>query len=158
MNERGLTLVEVLAVFVITAIIGLVAYSVLFSGFRTYDRVKVEASLRDEADLIMSELISEMFVLKESEIDEKHFPESGTKNYYIQTVDGKKTGFIDNKLVIKDEVKTHVLHNNLIKLGNETKIEEIEPGQYHIVISLVSMENSQTLTTESEIGTIKDAK
>lgn len=158
MNERGLTLVEVLAVFVITAIIGLVAYSVLFSGFRTYDRVKVEASLRDEADLIMSELISEMFVLKESEIDEKHFPESGTKNYYIQTVDGKKTGFIDNKLVIKDEVKTHVLHNNLIKLGNETKIEEIEPGQYHIVISLVSMENSQTLTTESEIGIIKDTK
>ena len=158
MNERGLTLVEVLAVFVITAIIGLVAYSVLFSGFRTYDRVKVEASLRDEADLIMSELISEMFVLKESEIDEKQFPESGTKNYYIQTVDGKKTGFIDNKLVIKDEVKTHVLHNNLIKLGNETKIEEIEPGQYRIVISLVSLENSQTLTTESEIGTIKDTK
>ena len=34
-NERGLTLVEVLAVFVITVIIGLIAYSVLFSGFRT---------------------------------------------------------------------------------------------------------------------------
>lgn len=158
MNERGITLVEVLAVFVITSIIGLVAYSVLFSGFKTYDRVKIEASLRDEADLIMSELISEMFVLKESEIDKKYFPEPGTDHYYIETSDGKKTGFINKKLVINDEVKTNVLQNDLIKLGKDTKIVEMDEGQYRIVISLVSTENGQTLTTESEIGTIKDVK
>lgn len=160
-NERGLTLVEVLAVFVITVIIGLIAYSVLFSGFRTYERVNIEASLRDEADLIMSELIGEIFYLKESEIANKRFPEPGTKNYYFELNDGKRTGFIDGKLVIEDEEKSNVLNSGFIRLDqNNTKIEEVDPdtGQYRIVLTLVHGENEQTLTTESEIVTIYDIK
>lgn len=159
MDERGLTLVEVLATFVIMAIVGFVAYSVLYSGFRTYDRVKIEAGLRDEADLIMSELVSEMFVIKESEIAQKRLPEPGTRNYYIEKKDGKRTGFIDGKLWIDGDVKTNVLNSGLIEIEpNQTKIEELGPdsGQYQIVLTLKSSEDKQTLTTESVISTIND--
>lgn len=161
MDERGLTLVEVLATFVIMAIVGFVAYSVLYSGFRTYDRVKIEAGLRDEADLIMSELVSEMFVIKESEIAQKRLPEPGSQNqnYYIEKKDGKRTGFIDGKLWIDGDVKTNVLNSGLIEIEpNQTKIEEIgaDSGQYKIVLTLKSSEDKQTLTTESVISTIND--
>lgn len=154
-NEQGLSLVELLATFVIMGMIGLLAYGVMFNGFKTYERVKIEANLRDEADLIMAELISEIFLLKESEIAKKQLPELNTSNYYIETEDGKKYGFINGNLVL-DGVKQNVLNNNLISLTNNTKITEVEDGQYRIIISLMWVDNGQTLETESEIGTIKD--
>lgn len=155
MNEKGLTLVELLAVLVIVVIIGGIAYSVLLTGFKTYDRVKVESNLRDEADLIMAEIIKDVFVLKESEIEHKRFPDA-SNNYYLETDDGNKYGFIDGKLFLVEEQK-NVLQSELIKLSNDTKIEEIDKGQYRITLSLEWTENGQKLTMVSEIGTIKDS-
>src|SRR5690625_3854869 len=77
-DEAGLSLVELLAALTIASIIGVIAYSILFGGFKTYDRVKIQAELRDEADVIMAELISNLFTIKSSEVIERHFPENNS--------------------------------------------------------------------------------
>lgn len=154
-NEKGLTLSELLAALTLTTLIGFIAYGILFNGYKTYDRVNVEAALRDEADLIMAELLNQLFLLKESEIDRTYFPQPNSTNYFIQLTNGQKIGFIDGKVFL-DNDSQYIIQNNNIRITDETKIQEVEKGQYRIILSLEWIETNQTLTTESEIGIIKD--
>lgn len=154
-NENGLSLVELLAALVITVIIGMIGYAILFNGLKTYERVKVEADLRDEADLIMTELINDLFTLKETEIIKTYFPQSNSANYFIQLENGRKVGLIDGKISRKDGSQ-YIIQNESIKLSDQSKIVELEQGQYRIYLTLEWIKSNQTLTTESEIGIILD--
>lgn len=153
-NENGLSLVELLATLLITIMLGMIAYGILFNGFKAYERAKIETELRDEADLIMAELINEFFLLKESEITAKYLPRTNTANYYVEK-GSEQYGFIDGKLYTGTEVGS-VLQGDTIILSSESKITEPTPGQYHIILTLEWASNQQTLTTESEISTIND--
>lgn len=153
-DEKGLTVAELLAALTITAIIGFVGYSILFSGYQTYDRVKVESALRDEADLMMAQLINDLFILKEEEIAEKYLPEPDTNNYYLLLNDGKKIGFIDGVVHLKDDSQ-YKIQNDSIRITDDTEIKEISEAQFRITLSLEWVETNQKLTTESEIGIIK---
>ncbi|HLS20582.1 MAG TPA: prepilin-type N-terminal cleavage/methylation domain-containing protein [Bacillota bacterium] len=154
-DEAGLSLVELLAALTIASIIGVIAYSILFGGFKTYDRVKIEAELRDEADIIMAELISDLFTVKSSKIVERYFPENGTDNYYLTLTDGEIVGFYNNKIYVTTG-PLNVLQNKSIKLGPDSKITEVAHGQFHIYLSLIHSESGQQLMTESEIAIIHD--
>lgn len=151
-NEAGVTLVELLAAIVITTIIGFVIYGVLFGGFKTYDRVKIETKLRDEADLIMAELISDMFTLHTSDIEHLHLPEQGS-DHYIQLKDGKKIGFINHDVLLQ-KGPTSALQTGDIRLSSKSKISAIGENQFHIYLTLEHTSSEQTLSTESEIGII----
>lgn len=60
-QDTGFTLVELIAsISVFTVLVGLVSV-VTFSGFREYHRITVENSLRDEGDLIMSSIMTELY-------------------------------------------------------------------------------------------------
>lgn len=60
-QDKGFTLVELIAsISVFTVLVGLVSV-VTFSGFREYHRITVENSLRDEGDLIMSSIMTELY-------------------------------------------------------------------------------------------------
>lgn len=158
-NERGLTLVELLAVFVILGIVSSLAYSVLMNGFKAYDRIEIESKLRDEADIIMAELISELYTLKESEINNKRLPEGDSNNYYFELTDGNKVGFYEGKVLLKSK-QTSSLQTGEIKLSEESKIvvKDAKKGLYKILLTVVYNDDDrkQTLMTESEISTIKD--
>lgn len=159
-TERGITLPELLAVFVILGILGTVIMSFLISGFKSQARIQIESELRDEADIIMAELISDFYTLKSSEIEKEHLPEEGTNNYFIELTDGSKLGFIEGKV--------HLRTGNTVSLSTEkimldysyTKIKVIDhdKGLYHITLTLVRAGEGekQELTTESEIAIIKD--
>lgn len=67
-NEKGLTLVELLATIVLMSIVGTLAYALLSQGYSNYQRVNAESELRDEADIIMSTLIKDLFSAKSSEV------------------------------------------------------------------------------------------
>lgn len=67
-SQQGITLVELLATLVLVSIIGALTYSVLFQGYANYQRIQAETELRDEADLIMANMIRDMFSAKKSEI------------------------------------------------------------------------------------------
>lgn len=69
-NQRGITLVELIATLAIVGMVGTLAYAVLFQGYANYERVQAETKLRDEADLIMANFVRELFVLKSDELEE----------------------------------------------------------------------------------------
>src|SRR5690625_2588687 len=155
-NESGLTLIELLATLAITTMIGLVAYAVLYNGFKTYERVKVETALRDEADIIMAELISHMYTLKTSDIQSKQLDENNEGNYYLLLNSGEKLVFYQRKLHLNGNTGK-ALQSDLIQLGDQTVIKAITDEQFHISLSLEWVNSGQTLTIESEIGIIKDS-
>lgn len=158
-NERGMTLVEVLAVFVIGAVFLVIITQVLFFGIRAFDNTNVEAELRDEADMIMAHLVRELYVLKTSEIKEKHLPEEGMNNYYLELIDGTKIGFIDGEVYVRGEM---LARNHAISIaphgeGEEgTFIQEMEEGYYGIQLRLIERESEQSLRLQSEIAIIHD--
>jgi hypothetical protein len=155
-NEQGITLVELLATIVITAMIGIIASTILFSGFQTYDRVNVEAELRDEADLIMAEVINELFTLKLSDVDNVYFPVGGSSDYFIEMTDGEKIGFINGKVILRNREVPIV--NHMIELTEDTKIAEVTEGQYRITLVLIEENSGRKIELESEIGVINDIK
>lgn len=67
-NENGLTLVELLATLVLMSIVGALAYSLLSQGYSNYQRVNAESEMRDEADIVMSTLIKDLFSAKSNEV------------------------------------------------------------------------------------------
>lgn len=155
-NEHGLSLVELLAAIVISTIIGFIAYGILFNGLKTYERVNVEANLRDEADYIMANLLNDFYLLKKSEIKES---ESSTNlpnsMKYIELLDGAKIGFVDGVLHLKDGTK-YIIQNPSMKLGDSTKIIDKGQGQYEVHLTLEWIETNQSLTTISQMAIIND--
>lgn len=60
-SERGLTLVEVLVTLVIMSIVSGVIYSVFTTGLKLYQKIGIEAQLRDDADYIATMILNEMY-------------------------------------------------------------------------------------------------
>lgn len=110
-DNRGVTLVELLATIIIVSIVATLTYTILFQGYSNYQRVKVEAELRDEADLIMASLIKDIFTLKKSEVQLIQSCTNGASNAYLNvtkthSVTGikaapYKTGLDNGKVIVK---------------------------------------------------------
>ncbi|HEY2492044.1 MAG TPA: prepilin-type N-terminal cleavage/methylation domain-containing protein [Paenibacillus sp.] len=61
-GEQGFTLIELIAsLTILTLVVGII-YSVTMFGLRSYHKVQIENSLREEADILMSSIISELYV------------------------------------------------------------------------------------------------
>ncbi|WLV24112.1 prepilin-type N-terminal cleavage/methylation domain-containing protein [Aciduricibacillus chroicocephali] len=155
-NERGLTLVEVLAVVVVGSIIIGIASQVMVSGFKTYERIRTEGDLRDEADWIMGSMIRDLYVLKVSDLKSR---ELAGPDYYFLLKDGKKLGFYDGR-VFSREGEIHTKDNEISLVpetsnGNGTKITETEEDQYEI--NLVLEKDGEQLELRSVIGLIPDS-
>jgi prepilin-type N-terminal cleavage/methylation domain-containing protein len=111
-NIQGVTLVELLASLLIVSLVAAVAYQVLFQGYSNYMRIKIETEMRDEADLILTSLTRDIFLLKSSEIQVKppclpgqskdSLIEITKKNHETNTIiENYETGFINNKVIVK---------------------------------------------------------
>ncbi|WP_251549405.1 PilW family protein [Neobacillus muris] len=154
--NRGVTLVELLAVLAILSIISLTIYSVLFGGFKTYDRVIAENELRDEADYILTYLINDFFTLKSSEIAEKKLPETTTKNYFFVKTDGKKLGIINSEIIVNNNPIS--LTNDNVILSNESKIEETSPNTFKITLVLKHKKINKEVKLSSTLSIVNDRK
>lgn len=60
-KEQGLTLIELITGIALFSIIAGLIYGVMMFGIRSYNQVSVENKLRDEGDLLMSAIITEMY-------------------------------------------------------------------------------------------------
>ncbi|MGD6816734.1 type II secretion system protein [Metabacillus sp. 84] len=65
-NEKGITLIELLAVLAVSGIFLTVFYNVFMMGIKTYEKTSIEVQLREEADYVLSALLD---TLDESKID-----------------------------------------------------------------------------------------
>ncbi|NGZ76088.1 pilus assembly FimT family protein [Saccharibacillus alkalitolerans] len=61
-REEGVTLIELLAVLSLMAMILGVVSTTIFFGFRSYNHVGTENRLREEGDILMSSVITELYV------------------------------------------------------------------------------------------------
>lgn len=127
-NERGFTLIEALAVLVISSIIFIFATSLIVQAMNNQERITAEAQLRDEADIMMSKLMKRIFSLKESDIksvacdtsviaNSKPFECSTTFNTYILLQDDTKFGFEGTKVIATqgtDEYEMNTKHIELL--------------------------------------------
>ena len=160
-NERGLTLVEVLAVFVIGSIISVIGIQILMAGFKSYEHVTAQTELRDEADYIMSKLINELYTVKTSEIKKKHLNSSDDYEYYLE-FDDKVVGFKDGNVLTKDGNLLLPNHNiqavfKQTESDEGTMIEEISDNQFKITLVLQKKNTDHRLKLISEIGIIDDS-
>ncbi|WP_138495663.1 PulJ/GspJ family protein [Paenibacillus pinistramenti] len=60
-REQGLTLVEMIAAITLLALVSGLVYAVMMFGLRSYHAVSTENTLRDEGDLLMSAVITELY-------------------------------------------------------------------------------------------------
>lgn len=175
-NDKGITLVELLATLVIISIIGALSYSILFHGYSNYQRIQAETQLRDEADLIMSSFIKDMFVLKGNEIISLETScTNGLSTSLInvqrvnpdnpeEVVEGYQTGFKDGKVIVKDQPVE--FYNNTVILQKEICgethfnliTEEKENKEYKINFTLQTMKgkNPHTMEFENTVQVIND--
>lgn len=158
-DERGVTLVELLAAILLTSIIGAVGYSLLFQGYATYDRVKGESELRDEADFIMAMFLNELYTLKLTEINE----EKSTEKYIcLEPCTGEERniiGFEEGNIILRNQ--TISLENRNISLDQErSTIKKLESadsdGLYEITLFLKLNNTEHSLETKSVISVIDD--
>lgn len=166
-NQKGMTLVELLAVLVIGAIVSLLAFNVLFSMLKNEDKVAVNAQLRDEADYYMASLTNTLYTLNESNvcdgIKESNHPNNGysyiitSDNCLDSTKDKFKTGFdrTENGLAlyvnapIKADGKAVPISsiNKAIKICNTSKLVK-DKNIYKITLTLLYNGHSKTFKSE----------
>lgn len=60
-EQKGYSLIELIAALSIFSLIAGSIYGVINFGFKAYDRVNLENSLRDEGDIIMSAIMGELY-------------------------------------------------------------------------------------------------
>lgn len=60
-REEGVTLIELIAVLSIMGLVLGIISTTIFFGFRSYNRISVENNLRDQGDIVMSSIITEMY-------------------------------------------------------------------------------------------------
>ena len=101
-NERGLSLIELLAAATLTAMISVFAIGLLIKGMNHYNVISTDTAFRDEADILMVSLVKELYTTKESEIITRP-SESCTDNCYFVMKGEKKSGFVGNDLLIQDQ-------------------------------------------------------
>lgn len=60
-NNHGVTLIELLAALVISALVLGIAYGLLIAGYKTYEKVGIEQGLRDEGDYVVSRIMQTFY-------------------------------------------------------------------------------------------------
>ena len=158
-NERGLTLIELLAATALTAIIAIFAFSILMKGIQHYNTISTDTAFRDEADLLMSSLLKDLYTTKESQITKTNFPEQNISNHFFEinkTGTKLKTGFINKELHIQGKVIPVV--NTAIQITENSRIDANPDGDgvYKITLELRMPLKNQTVRFENEIRTIND--
>jgi len=165
-NARGITLPEVLAGIVIAAIIGTIAYMILFAGMKTKEKVVIESQLRDEADIIMAQLVKDFYTVyseayiggetgesnEGKKIIEARHLNGENGDSYIALTNGKKIGFIGGEVFFSDDDNPFSRNRN-IKLDG-SKIIEINNSQFEIMLQLEEKNTGYQLELKSVITII----
>ena len=60
-DEKGITLIELLAVFTLLMIVLPVIYGVLTSGLKLYNKIQIEGQLRDDADYAVTMIMNTFY-------------------------------------------------------------------------------------------------
>lgn len=166
-NTKGFTLIELLAVLVISVIILTFTGSIIVNAMKSYEKTSVEVVLRDEADLIFSKIIKDIFPLKESDItklekDNCLVTEPTCERYsWILLKDGRKLGFKGEQVLLLNELYT--VENTQIELMDSFSVtspsNDPTTGKeniYTFSFELANKRNETSITFSNTFDTIND--
>ncbi|WP_404427808.1 hypothetical protein LG296_07270 [Ureibacillus chungkukjangi] len=160
LNNKGLTLVELLAVIILISFIGIFSFSLIVQSTETTRQIQIESNMRDEADIIVSQLMKTLYETRQNQIIEN---QTGTGFSYLNvTTDPskcrrdeitgawivdqpcrntfEKIGFetqgTTTRLIIKGE--SYHISNTNIKILNDSKIigNPTSQNSYEILLKL----------------------
>lgn len=185
LDEYGLTLIEVLVTIVLTVTIAIFSFSFLTNSINTQKKIIIENNIRDEADLIMSNLVKNFYTLKENEVRNTEFDDIN-KKYLIYTsilesscskptsVEYKNncliTGFspatVDENTIMKLNIKNqeYLVSNPYITIHKDSYIKSStstnKKVSYHIKLALQydNKKFSKVYYFENQIQSIPDIK
>lgn len=95
-DNKGLTLVELLASIILISVISILIFSILTKSLETNRIIQQETMLRDEADIIVSKFVKSLYSTKQGHIY-KNITDSGG-NSYLEVTNCEKDA--DGNLVI----------------------------------------------------------
>lgn len=117
-REEGLTLIELIAALSLFSLVAGLIYGVMMFGIQSYERVTMENTLRDEGDLLMSAIITEIYTFAPTTVYSSTSTNNGVIDtaIFLQREDGSggtekvKIGISGGGLLIK-EVPAGTLDN-----------------------------------------------
>lgn len=151
-NEKGLTLIESLLSLVLFSIIGTVVYFVLLSGLTTEKKIYHETLIRDEADLVMSQIIDALYTAPVSKVKDASNGQQNVLVYEINENTSKTVGFIDHVPVINGQSISSgdydFKDSSIVKTGKSVKI----------ILNVKSKKNEQAkpLSLQSQFGLMEE--
>lgn len=160
-NQRGLTLVELLAAIIISSFVLLFSTTLLINSFKTQEKVTTEIAIRDAADFILSSLIKEIYTSKNSEF--KFIEDPSHNNYYLEKIDDSSTitGFKNEQIYLNgstlqynDAIVEVVWEKSEIGYTEDTNLNRT----YTIMLTLQSTKNNFEKTFKTEVRSINDLK
>ncbi|MEM5012219.1 MULTISPECIES: type II secretion system protein J [Niallia] len=89
LDEKGLTLMEVLAVLAITAIVLPVIYGVFHTGINLFNKIQIEGQIRDDADYAVSMMMNSF--------NSTPFDYVQMQGKSVQLVDSEQTAITENQ-------------------------------------------------------------
>lgn len=177
-NNNGTTLVEVLAVMIISTFVIILTFSMISSAVNSQKKITLDTQLRDEADYYILSLANYLYQLKESHVCGTIQQPADTSSTYILTseecdntnIPQLSTGFIDQAdgslaLFIEGQKISGLNSNISIYNSSEpdsefvTKIEKIKKRDenddvifinngYKITITLIHGNQKKTFVNE----------
>ncbi|WNS81807.1 prepilin-type N-terminal cleavage/methylation domain-containing protein [Domibacillus sp. DTU_2020_1001157_1_SI_ALB_TIR_016] len=151
-DERGLTLMELLAVITVLAIVGSVLTSTLVTGQKIYMKQTAETQFREDADYVTTRIMNELYSIPFDEVMtcKNTTAVSGTDTSCIKMIDNTDTSFNAvqnaNQASATDYYYDPVRTNKSI--ANETTISIIDE---QVQIEQTEIENGQSAITRTEI-------
>lgn len=163
-REDGVTLLELIVALALFAMVSVLIYGVVSFGFKSYRDINIENKLRDEGDLLMSSIITELYTFGPERVHSKVEINQGTGNAE-QVLVLERTGnpageskvlIRDGRLYIGDQEQT-----TSSSLGPHSAIElacevgnACETGLIQVKLQLIPKggEAGQALTLQSNFG------
>jgi prepilin-type N-terminal cleavage/methylation domain-containing protein len=149
-NQKGLTLIETLLSLFLFSVIGTVVYFVLISGVSTENKIYNETLIRDEADLVMSQIIDALYTAPVSKVKDIS---AGNRNLLIYEKGTPVTvGFVGDEPMIDGQPissgKFDFKDSSILKVGSSVKV----------ILNVKSKKNknARPLSLQSQFGLMEE--
>ena len=176
-NEKGLTLVEVLAASVIMLIVMGIAFPMIMNGQKTAKDIQLQNDMRTFVDIATADLFLKLYNSKESDFQKK--PERATtsketnelngrhlpvqEKAYFETESGEKTGLVideDNReqMLVYSEGKQIPLYHDDFYISSSSYIEQTSNGAYELMLYIGSEKENRAFDLQSMLYVFDDER
>lgn len=165
LNEKGLTLIELLVVIVMTSIVAVFVTAIVVTTIRNYMNISNENTLRDEADLLLSQVYKKVYTVKESQICPRESDEyltfvndTSNKTTNCAIADKKQIiGFKDNNYYIGTTTPYTVQNNEIEVTSGAVYLDaNATKGVYNIEVTLKMKKKSKSKNFVNKVRSITD--